>query len=317
MTRLLTYIEDGKKRLGCLRDEGVIDVAAAIAERGLPATDTLERYIAEGPDHWRAAEEALDGTNAARRPLETLTLAAPLTPGAIICGGANFHDHLAETGRAKPDRIEFFLKVPTSVVGPRDDVRMDPLLSRKYDYEVELGVVVGRNATNVSAERALEHVFGYLVLNDVSIRDHQIVFDDDGTSHGRFGQGKNFRDACPIGPWVVTASEIADPSQLCLETRVDGQLRQRAHMRTAIWSVPEQIAYYSRHLTLRPGWVVATGTPGGPALGNDPELRARPHALPEGVQRGGYVQPGQVVECRIDGIGTLVNRYVVPEGELA
>jgi 2-keto-4-pentenoate hydratase/2-oxohepta-3-ene-1,7-dioic acid hydratase in catechol pathway len=313
MTRLLTYLDDDTERLGCMRDGKVLEVPRVLAAGGLAPTKTLESYISAGPDHWAAAERLLADASQDGLPIESLALRPPLRPGAVICGGANFHDHLKETGRQKPERIEFFFKLPSAVVGPCDDVRMDRTLSNKYDYEVELGVVIGRWTRNVSAEQALDHVFGYLVLNDVSIRDHQIVLDDDGTSHGRFGQGKNFQDACPIGPWVVTASEIGDPSRLRLETRVEGQLRQSAVMSDAIWSVPEQIAYYSTHLTLQPGWIIATGTPGGPGLGSDEELRARPHALPKGVQRGGYVQSGQLVECRIDGIGALLNRYVVHE----
>ena len=313
MTRLATLKTEAGPRLVSLTDDGVIDVAERLERLGIPAGSSLEGYIAGGPQLWNSAREVLRQADGAALPWDESDLLAPLHPGAIICGGANFHDHLRETGRAKPDRVEFFFKSPTTVIGPRDDVRMDPRLSAKYDYEVELGIIIGRAARNVPAADALSHVFGYCVVNDVSIRDHQIVLDDDGTSHGRFGQGKTFQDACPLGPWVVTSDELGDPSQLRLSTTVGGELRQQGAMDDAIWSVPDLVAYYSSVLTLQPGWVIAAGTPGGPALGSDVELRADPYRRQDGVQRGGYVQAGQVVVCRIDGIGALANRYVVEE----
>lgn len=311
MSRLATIADGERRRLVAVTDGEFIDVARRLRTHGLRAAEDLGSFIANGPGFWTVAIDALRGRDDDAQPLDETTLAPPLVPGAIICGGANFHDHLRETRRAKPDRVEFFFKSPTSVVGPRDQVHMDPRLSSKYDYEVELGIVIGRHARHVSPADALSYVFGYCVLNDVSIRDHQIVLDDDGSSHGRFGQGKTFQDACPIGPWVVTAEEIGDPGHLQLSTRVDGELRQQSSMDNAIWGVAELVAYYSSVLTLHPGWVIASGTPGGPALGSDLELRADPYSREDGVQRGGYVQPGQTVECRIDGIGSLVNRYAV------
>lgn len=313
MTRFATMERDEERRLVAVVDGGVIDVARRLERAGLPPVDGLRDFIERGSELWRRTADLLGAEDGEVEPLDEAALAPPLVPGAIVCGGANFHDHLRETGRAAPDRVEFFFKSPATVVGPRADVRMAPDLSAKYDYEVELGIVIGRRARNVPAEEALDYVFGYCILNDVSIRDHQIVLDPDGSSHGRFGQGKNFPDACPIGPWIVTADAIGPLEELELTTRVDGELRQRSSMREAIWNVHELVAYYSSVVTLHPGWVIASGTPGGPAFGSDVELRADPYRRSDGVQRGGYVRDGQVVECQITGIGSLVNRYVVED----
>jgi 2-keto-4-pentenoate hydratase/2-oxohepta-3-ene-1,7-dioic acid hydratase in catechol pathway len=313
MTRLAVVERHHERRLVAVVEDGAIDVARSLGRAGLPAVGSLQQLIELGTEFWQRAAGVLTATAGTAEPFDESALAAPFSPGAIVCGGANFADHLRETGRGKPERVEFFFKSPATVIGPRDDVRMSRALSSKYDYEVELGIVVGRRARDVAVDEALNYVFGYCVLNDVSIRDHQIVLDDDGTSHGRFGQGKNFRDACSIGPWVVTADALGPLEALELTTRVDGELRQRSSMKEAIWNVAELVAYYSSVVTLHPGWVIAAGTPGGPALGSDVELRADPYRRSDGVQRGGYVQDGQVVECQISRIGSLVNRYVVED----
>lgn len=314
MTKLAVLGRHHEQRLVAVEGDSVIDVSRRLGNAGLPDTRDLLEFIQRGRQFWQSAADALKAADRDDvEPLDESRLGPPLVPPAIVCGGANFADHLRETGRTRPDRVEFFFKSPTTVIGPRDDVRMSRALSAKYDYEVELGIVIGRRARNVSADEALDYVFGYCVLNDVSIRDHQIVLDADGSSHGRFGQGKNFRDACPLGPWVVMADAIGPLDDLELTTRVDGELRQRSSMREIIWNVPELVAYYSSIVTLHPGWVIAAGTPGGPALGSDVELRADPYRRSDGVQRGGYVRDGQVVTCHISRIGSLANRYVVEE----
>jgi 2-keto-4-pentenoate hydratase/2-oxohepta-3-ene-1,7-dioic acid hydratase in catechol pathway len=197
------------------------------------------------------------------------------------------------------------------VIGAGEDVRMDPALSTKYDYEVELAVVIGVAARDVPRERALEHVFGYTIINDVSIRNQQVIPWDAGRFQLRFGEGKSYQDSAPFGPSIVTADELVDVSGLGLRTRVDGVLRQNNSMRNIIWDVPDLIAYYSTYMTLTPGFVIACGTPGGPALGSDVDLGADPYGRTDGVQRGAYVPDGALVECEIDEIGVLANRYVI------
>lgn len=316
--RLVTYrtAEDegsADARVGAVVEgDRVIELATLHGAGGHPARGGMRRLITAGPEGWATVRDAVaqadpsDGV-----PLREVHLDAPFTPATIICGGANFADHLDETHREKPDHVEFFLKSATGVIAPGVDVRMDPALSTKYDYEVELAVVIGVPARDVPPERAFDHVFGYTIINDVSIRDQQVIPWDLKRFQLRFGEGKSYRDSAPFGPWVVTADELTDVTQLGLRTRVDGVLRQNNSMRNIIWDVPALIAYYSTYMTLTPGFVIACGTPGGPALGSDVELGADPYGRTDGVQRGAYVRDGALVECEIDSIGTLTNRYVI------
>lgn len=313
--RLVTYEDGASLRGAAVRGGRVIDLADLVDRlrgeaSGLPTdVDALIRSEPGTVERLAAALAAMP--EGAGQPLEGLTLAPPFRPRIIICGGANFADHIDETNRARPDHVEFFLKSPTSVIGHGRDVRMDRRLSSKYDYEVELGVVIGRTARDVPRERAFERVFGYTIVNDVSIRDQQVIPWDTGRYQLRFGEGKSYQDAAPVGPWIVTADELPDVSGLALRTRVDGTLRQSNSMRNINWDVPALISYYSTYMTLEPGFLIACGTPGGPALGSDVELGADPYQRADGVMRGGYVPDGGLVECEIEGIGTLVNRYVV------
>ncbi len=310
--RLLRYRSDRGTRIGLLTDGRVVEVASALEQAGVEPPADLNDYIERGPRYWAAAREALDPADPERGVLlEDVRLAPPFMPGTIICGGANFLDHLDETHRAKPDHVEFFLKSPTGVIAAGEEVRMDPELSAKYDYEVELGIVIGQEARDVPEERALDHVFGYTIINDVSIRDRQVIPWDEGRFQLRFGEGKSYLDSAPLGPWIVTADEMGDVSELGLRTRVNGVLRQNNSMRNIIWPVPALMAYYSTYMTLKPGFLIASGTPGGPALGSDVDLGADPYERRDGVRRGEYVPDGALVECEIDGIGTLTNRYVI------
>ncbi len=309
--RIVAFRSPLGSRLGRVDGDLVRAVDGDLEALGFPPASDLQAVIAAGPETWAALERASRGPSATAVPLASLSLNPPLMPAAIICGGANFADHLDETHREQPTHVEFFVKSPTGVVGPHDDVRMDARLSVKYDYEVELAVIIGRAARDVPRERALDHVFGYTIINDVSIRDQQVVPFDPGRFQLRFGEGKSYQDSAPLGPCVVTADELEDPSRLALRTWVDGVLRQNNAMTNIIWDVPALISYYSSFMTLVPGLVIACGTPGGPALGSDVELGADPYGRQDGVQRGAYVAPGQIVECEIEGIGRLANRYVM------
>jgi 2-keto-4-pentenoate hydratase/2-oxohepta-3-ene-1,7-dioic acid hydratase in catechol pathway len=309
--RLVTVRSSEGPWLGRLHGDAVLPLDDALEAIGLPVGSDLAAIIASGAAAWSGLDQASSEGSSRAVPLADVSLDPPLIPSTIICGGANFADHLDETHRERPTHVEFLLKSPTGVVGPRDDVRMDPLLSTKYDYEVELAVVIGRAARDVPRDAALDHVFGYTIINDVSIRDQQVVPWDTGRFQLRFGQGKSYQDSAPLGPWVVTADELPDVNGLALRTRVDGILRQNNSMANILWDVPALISYYSTFMTLVPGLVIACGTPGGPALGSDLELGADPYRRDDGVQRGAYVAAGQLVECEIEGIGKLANRYVL------
>lgn len=201
--------------------------------------------------------------------------------GKFICIGLNYADHAAETGAAIPQEPVVFGKWTSAVVGPNDAVRI-PRGSVKTDWEVELGVVIGKGGSYISEEEALSHVAGYCVVNDVSEREYQIE------RGGTWDKGKGCDTFGPIGPWLVTADEIADPQQLDLWLEVDGRRYQNGNTRTMIFPVAHIISYLSRFMSLQPGDVISTGTPPGVGMGQKPPV---------------YLRPGQVIRLGIAGLG--------------
>ena len=201
--------------------------------------------------------------------------------GKFICIGLNYADHAAETGAEIPQEPVVFGKWTSAVVGPNDAVRI-PRGSVKTDWEVELGVVIGKGGSYIAEEDALSHVAGYCVVNDVSEREYQIE------RGGTWDKGKGCDTFGPIGPWLVTADEIADPQQLDLWLEVDGKRYQNGNTRTMIFSVAHIISYLSRFMSLQPGDVISTGTPPGVGMGQKPPV---------------YLRPGQVIRLGIAGLG--------------
>jgi 5-carboxymethyl-2-hydroxymuconate isomerase len=216
-------------------------------------------------------------------------LQAPLRPGKIVAIGLNYLDHVRETGMEAPERPLVFTKFPSSVIGTGDAIEIDPELTERVDWEVELAVVIGRRARRVDPSAALDHVFGYAVANDVSARDVQFA-------DGQWVRGKSFDTFCPLGPVVVTADEVGDPQRLALRTRVNGDVVQDSSTSEMVFGVAELIAFCSRSFTLEPGDVLLTGTPWGCGEFMDP-----PRSL----------APGDVVETEVEGIGRLRNPVVV------
>ncbi|MEW1959301.1 fumarylacetoacetate hydrolase family protein [Kineococcus sp. NPDC059986] len=209
-------------------------------------------------------------------------------PGIVVCIGLNYRDHAAETGAQVPSEPVLFLKMPSTVVGPFDDVLV-PRGSEKTDYEVELGVVLGRRARYLeSPEEGLAAVAGYVVSHDVSEREFQIE------RGGTWDKGKNCETFNPLGPWFVTADEVPDPTSLALRCWVDGELRQDGTTADMVFGVGELVHYLSRFMVLEAGDVINTGTPAGVALG-------QPDPKP-------YLRAGQVVECEIEGLGRMRQR---------
>jgi 2-keto-4-pentenoate hydratase/2-oxohepta-3-ene-1,7-dioic acid hydratase in catechol pathway len=203
--------------------------------------------------------------------------------GKVVCIGLNYHDHARETGAEPPAEPVVFLKATDTVVGPNDTVLV-PRGSTRTDWEVELAVVIGRTARYLdSAEDGLAHVAGYAVAHDVSEREYQM---DRG---GTWDKGKNCETFNPLGPWLVTADEVADPQKLGLKLWVNGELKQDGTTAEQIFSVGEVVRYLSHFMTLYPGDVINTGTPAGVAFG-------RPEPKP-------YLRPGDVVELEVDGLG--------------
>lgn len=203
-------------------------------------------------------------------------------PGKFICVGLNYADHAKETGKAPPEEPILFMKATSAVVGPTDDVEI-PRGSKKADWEVELGVVIGTRAKYVSEADALNHVAGYCVVNDVSERAFQ------SERGGQWTKGKSHDTFGPTGPWLVTRDEVADPQNLALWLDVDGVRRQTGNTNTMIFGVAHLVSYISQFMTLEPGDVIATGTPPGVGMGIKPEPV--------------FLKPGQIMTLGIEGLG--------------
>lgn len=224
-------------------------------------------------------------------PLGDVTLAAPIPAPTqnIICLGRNYQEHAAEMARAREQEATpptFFTKAVTTVIGPSDDIPYDADLSTQIDWEVELAFVIGRTGRHVSKSDAMSHVFGYMVLNDVSARDLQYGYG------GQFFYGKSLDGSCPTGPVLVTADEVSDPGRLGIRLRLNGETKQESDTARMIHDVPSIIETLSRIMTLEPGQIVATGTPPGVGYAREPKE---------------FLRPGDVMESEIDGIGTLSN----------
>jgi 2-keto-4-pentenoate hydratase/2-oxohepta-3-ene-1,7-dioic acid hydratase in catechol pathway len=324
--RLVTFQQGPRCAVGAVDGDQVVDLqaayaeylaevegdphAAAIAAARIPATMTV--FISGLEPAWRAAEQAL-AQGGPSYPLVDVRLLAPLLPPIILNSGQNYWDHRDEKPPVEQHDPEFFLKAPLGVIGPNDPVILDPAVTQKLDYEVELGVIIGKPGRHIPRERALEHVFGYTVANDVTARDRQAVPHPEGGFEYRLGPGKNFDTCAPIGPWIVTRDEIEDPQQLGLRTYVNGDLRQSNSTAKMIWDVATLVSFFSDFYTLQPGVLIETGTPGGTAWATDPEIGGKPYERGD-VKRAGYLQPGDVVTVEIDGIGSLTNPIVSPGG---
>lgn len=209
-------------------------------------------------------------------------------PGKFICIGLNYSDHAAETGAPVPDEPIIFMKAVTAVVGPNDDIYIPPG-SQKTDWEVELGIVIGEVTRHVRVEDADRHILGYCLINDVSERHYQVE------RGGTWDKGKGYDTFGPIGPWLVTRDEIADPHSLGMWLEVDGHRYQDGNTRTMIFGVQELVSYVSRFMTLMPGDIISTGTPPGVGLGQKPPV---------------FLRPGQTMRLGIDHLGEQVQRTV-------
>jgi 2,4-diketo-3-deoxy-L-fuconate hydrolase len=201
--------------------------------------------------------------------------------GKLVCVGLNYADHAAESGMAVPSEPVLFMKATTAISGPNDPVVI-PRGSVKTDWEVELGVVIGDIARDVTTDAALNHVAGYLIVNDVSEREYQLE------RGGQWVKGKSFDTFAPIGPWLVTRDEVPDPQSLAMWLEVDGHRYQNGNTRTMVFGVATLVSYISRLMTLMPGDIISTGTPPGVGLGHKPPV---------------YLRAGSVMELEIEGLG--------------
>jgi 2-keto-4-pentenoate hydratase/2-oxohepta-3-ene-1,7-dioic acid hydratase in catechol pathway len=241
--------------------------------------------------------ERVPASSASRLPVQAVQLRAPLPQPRrnLFCVGRNYRAHAEELSASvfrdaasKGDQWPIvFTKVPETVVGPHDVVRLpERSISTQIDYESELAVVIGQGGRNISRERAMDHVYGYTIVNDVTARDVQM-------RHQQWDLGKSFDTFCPMGPWIVTADEL-DARDTRVRGWVNGELRQDGRTRDLIFDIPTLIETCSRGITLRPGDVIATGTPAGVGMGLKPPK---------------WLQAGDVVRIEIDGIGVIENRF--------
>jgi 2-keto-4-pentenoate hydratase/2-oxohepta-3-ene-1,7-dioic acid hydratase in catechol pathway len=289
---------DPAARLGYLEGDHIIDAAAAVSGKwpGDPPTSLLG-LVQQGPEAWeRLRDLALEVTGPRRHPLADIRWHAPIPRPAknIFCLGLNYLAHAKESAQARgretkiPEVPVIFTKAPTTANGPFDEVRVDRTVTSQVDWEVELGVVIGRPGRDIPRDAALGHVFGYTVINDLSARDLQ-------QRHLQWFKGKSLDGFCPMGPVVVTADEFGDPQRKRLHSRVNGITKQDANTADMIFPVDAIIEWLSKGLTLEPGDLIATGTPEGVGMGRTP---------PE------FLLDGHIVEAEVEGIGCLRNRIV-------
>lgn len=285
--RLASFYSRGLTRVGVVRGEEIVDLAEADPQ--LP--ETMTGLLGAGPAALEAAHAAGRRSRAAG-PLSGVRLAPPVPrPGKILAIGMNYRDHIAELGREPPAHQVWFNKQPGCVTGPYDPVER-PVVSSALDYEGELCFVIGRRCRHVPRERAGEVIAGFCVGNDVSVRDWQM-------RTPTMIMGKGFDSHGPLGPWLTTADEVADPHDLAIRTHVNDELRQDGHTGEMIFDCYDQIAHLSQAFTLEPGDVIFTGTPRGVGAGHDPPR---------------YLAAGDRVRIEIDGLGSLDNPVVDEDG---
>ena len=282
--RLVTFRTDGGPRLGVLRNG---DEVVEIDE----PRDMLT-LIDAGQDGLARAKAALGSAKSRAHRLDGLELLPPLPEprGNVIAIGRNYQKHAEETAMGhEPSPPTVFTKAITSLTEPFADIAIDPSVSDKIDWEVELAVVIGRSGANIKRAQARPYVFGYMALNDVTARDIQSGWG------GQYFKGKSLDRSSPTGPWLVTADEIPDPQSLELRLRINGAVKQDGNTGDMIYPVDALIEWVSKGMTLLPGSIIATGTPDGVGFARTP---------PE------FLQPGDLMETEVEGIGTLRNRIV-------
>jgi 2-keto-4-pentenoate hydratase/2-oxohepta-3-ene-1,7-dioic acid hydratase in catechol pathway len=284
--RLATLITPRGQRLHVKGRSGYVDVADALGDAAL---STLHGLLAAGA--LDAARDLMDATGAEYGPAD-FGPAVP-EPRRVLCLGVNYREHAIEGGREVPTWPESFVRGEGSAIGPYADL-VKPALTGRFDYEGELGLVVGAGGRYIPADKALDALAGYVVLNDATAREWQRAMT-------QWTAGKNFEGTMPIGPEVVTTDE-ADVSDVALTTTLNGQVMQSARTSQMIVDVPSTVEFFSSFTLLRPGDVIATGTPGGVGFARQPPV---------------WLQPGDIIEVSIDGVGTIRNRVVAEDADLS
>lgn len=304
--KLVTFRHKEKSRIGALADDQVVDLNAAflafLQSKGeVRAEQITEAYIPRdmvgfiegGEQSLNYAKEAVDfALKNSDAPYvlkaDEVKMEAPVQqPKKIICVGHNYREHILEMGRELPPNPVVFAKFSNAIIGPEDDIPFYPI-SEQLDYEAEFTFVVGKRAKNVSEEDALDYVAGYTICNDVTYRDIQ-------RRTIEWLQGKTVDGSAPMGPWLVTSDELPNPSGLDIALYVNGEERQRSNTENLVFSVQKLVAFLSELMTLEPGDVIMTGTPGGVGVAMDPPS---------------FLKDGDVVRIEVDKVGVLENKVV-------
>ncbi len=272
-------------RIGVLVGEDVIDLQAL----GCWHNDSMREFLDGGEALLAQVRDAIeDAPGDAVHPLSGVSLLAPIAdPQKVICVGQNYRDHCLEQNQPLPKSAILFAKFPTAITDPGAPIVL-PRISEKVDYEAELALVIGRRGRHITEEEAPAYVAGYMCLDDVSARDIQ-------SADGQWVRAKSFDTFAPIGPCLVTTDEIPDPHVLDISLTLNGETMQRSNTSNLIFGVFNLVAYISQTLTLEPGDVITTGTPGGVGVFRDPQV---------------FLKPGDTVSVTIQGIGTLTNPVV-------
>jgi 2-keto-4-pentenoate hydratase/2-oxohepta-3-ene-1,7-dioic acid hydratase in catechol pathway len=295
-----------RPHLGMVQDNEIVDVDLAAHALTLIGPDQMLDLI-EHYDRGKLVIQAILDKAGGRRFSEVKTFASigavhalnevqltapiPRPRKNIMCMGMNYADHAKESDEARgravsiPDYAVIFTKAPTTANGPFGEIVIDPAVSEQVDWEAELGVIIGKVGKNIREEEALEYIFGYTVLNDVTARDLQ-------NQHRQYFKGKSIDGYCPMGPWIVTADEVADAQNLPIRLRVNGVTKQESNTNMMIFSIRQIIAVLSRGMTLEAGDIIATGTPSGVGFARNP---------PE------FLKAGDVVETEVEGVGMMRN----------
>lgn len=298
--KLLSFRYEGRTLFGpkVKREEAVWDmIAIAEAYEDAEFPKTITEGIASGRDFvdkvTKLAERAREDENAdqfkhAFTAIEWLS-PIPRTPKNVLCVGKNYADHAAEMGsNAPPEKLMIFTKSPTSIAADEQELSIHSDITDNLDYEGELAVVICKEGRNIPKQLAYDYVFGYTIANDVTARDVQ-------TAHGQYFLGKSLDESCPMGPYIVTKDEIPNAHNLSIVTKVNDEVRQNGNTESMIFKIDELIAEISRFVTLEPGDVILTGTPAGVGKGMKPPT---------------FLRKGDLVKVSIEGIGTLVNKFV-------
>jgi 2-keto-4-pentenoate hydratase/2-oxohepta-3-ene-1,7-dioic acid hydratase in catechol pathway len=296
LLKFLTFIKEGKETLGILTEEGVIDLEAALTEEPVKDIPTnIMDVISSDTDTLSSLSHFVNSLLVSKNysymiQEHELHFGPCVTrPNKIVCVGLNYRRHADETNAPYPEVPILFNKFSNTLTGHKQPIAI-PKVTDQLDYEVELGVVIGKTAKYVTKEKALSHVFGYCTANDLSARDLQL-------KTPQWLLGKSCDDFSPIGPYLVTADEISDPNNLRMKTYVNGELRQNSSTSDMIFHVDEIISYISQHMTLYPGDIILTGTPEGVVLGKSSDKQV-------------YLKPGDVVSADIEHLGTLTNSFI-------